>query len=77
MIGTGAPITAQLDAAHESQLTREATTASVHYLRVVLDEEDRRRFLEEPVSLAVDHPSYRHSTELSAETKASLAADWT
>lgn len=76
VIGEGAPIPAVLDAAHESQLTRDEVTASVHYLRVRLDEHDRGRFLEEPVRLEVAHPAYDYAVELSPETKASLVADW-
>jgi len=76
VIGEGERIAAALDAAHERQLTRETVTASVHYLRIRLDEVQRARFRAEPSRLVIDHPSYRHEAVLSPTTVASLVADW-
>lgn len=62
---------------HASQLTREAVTASVHYVRLVLDPADQTRFATEPAVLFIDHPAYQHEVELREETKASILQDWT
>jgi len=67
---------ALLDPDHERQLTRDNVTASVHYVRVVLPEALRAGLVEHRVRLEIDHPEYRHATELGRETKASIAADW-
>ncbi|MBI4492980.1 MAG: DUF3501 family protein [Chloroflexi bacterium] len=61
--------------AHEAQLTREAITASVHYVRFRLAEAQVQRFAAEPVALAVNHPSYQHQTLLSEATRAELLQD--
>ena len=64
-----------VDEAHAEQLTREAVTASVHYVRFELTPEQVARFRDEPVVVAVDHPEYGHETLLSDEARASLAQD--
>jgi hypothetical protein len=74
--GDLAVVRAAVDPAHEAQLTREEITASVHYVRLALDEAQRDRFAGEPVRIAVDHSDYRYATELSPQTKASLLSDW-
>ena len=61
--------------AHAAQLTREDVTASVHYVRFTLTDEQVERFATEPVVLAADHPAYRAATPLSAETRAELLLD--
>lgn len=76
VIGDGTPIPATLDAAHESQLTREEMTASVHYLRVTLGDDERAAFAAGPARIVIDHPHYQHEAELTDETRASLVADW-
>ena len=63
------------EAAHAAQLTREETTASVHYLRFVFDPGQVDRFAAGPVVLAVDHPAYRHDTVLAGEVRAELLGD--
>jgi hypothetical protein len=65
-----------LDAAHAAQLTRDEVTSSVHYVRFALSEAEAERFLVGPVAIAICHDAYHHSSLLSAETRASLAADW-
>jgi hypothetical protein len=60
---------------HEEQLTREEITASVHYIRFELTAEQVERFAEGPVSLAVNHPEYRHSTPLADASVAELLSD--
>jgi hypothetical protein len=69
-------VTAQVDPAHAAQLTREEVTASVHYVRLVLGGAEREQFRKGPAKIAVNHPRYSYETELSAETRSSLAADW-
>ncbi len=63
------------EAAHEEQLTREDVTASVHYVRFLVGAEELASFVAGPVSLAVDHPAYRHQAEFSEETRAELLGD--
>ena len=60
---------------HEAQLTRDETTASVHYIRFHLDPDEVERFAAGPVELAVDHPEYQASTPLADVTHAALLAD--
>lgn len=67
---------AEVEATHASQLSREDTTASVHYVRIKLDEEAQKAFAKEKVCIGADHPAYRHETELPEATKAALMADW-
>jgi hypothetical protein len=76
VIGDGPIIPAVLDADHESQLTRDEITASVHYLRVTLSKADQELFANGPARLAIQHPKYSFATDLGDETRASLVADW-
>ncbi len=69
-------VRAEVDPAHGAQLTRDTTTASVHYVRLRLTDDQRRSFVSQHVEIGVDHPSYRHHTELPVKTKVSLAEDW-
>ena len=64
-----------VDPDHEKFLTREATTASVHYVHFELTPSQVESFAAGPVALAVDHPAYRHETELSDERRAELLTD--
>jgi len=78
-IGDGAggeEVRCEVEEGHASQLTREETTAAVHYVRIRLTPAQQGRFVAERVVLATDHPAYRHEIELGEATKASLAADW-
>ena len=68
-------VPAQLDPAHAEQLTREDTTASVHYLHWILTPTQVDRFEAGQVELAVRHPSYAESTELREDTRAELLGD--
>ena len=49
--------------------------SAVHFVRFALPEAARRAFVGSEVALVVDHPNEHARTVLSAETKASLAAD--
>lgn len=66
----------QLEAQHESQLTREHTTSCVHYLQWRLDETEVASVLGGgAVALVVEHANYAHATTLSAETATELGRD--
>jgi hypothetical protein len=69
-------VTATVDPAHAAQLTREAVTASVHYVTFVLDTDERAAFEKGPASIAIAHEAYSYSAELSEETRRSLCGDW-
>ena len=64
-----------VDADHLKQLTRQGTTASVHYVHFTLDPEAVGAFAAGPVTLAITHPNYQHGTALEAETVRELLAD--
>ena len=67
------------EAAHQAQLTREATTAAVHYIEFNLTP-GQVAALADPdadVRLAVAHPEYQHEVSLSADTRRELVADVT
>jgi hypothetical protein len=76
--GSGGDVTvatARPDAAHEKQLTRDTTTASVHYVHFDLSAEQVERFSAEPVSLALTLPHYTYATDLDKATVDELATD--
>ncbi|MCU1352300.1 MAG: fructose-bisphosphate aldolase [Acidimicrobiales bacterium] len=64
-----------VDAEHEKQLTREDTTASVHYVHFSLDAADVEAFAAGPVTLASSHPAYPHEARLPDETRYELLGD--
>lgn len=76
-MGNGGPevVPATPEEAHAEQLTREDATSSVHYVRFLLGPEQVERFARGPVTLAVDHPAYRHRTELPDEVRDELVSD--
>jgi len=59
----------------EERLTREDTTAAVHFLKFTFTPEQAERFETGPVRIVVDHPAYREDIELSDTTRQELAAD--
>ena len=59
----------------EERLTREDTTAAVHYLKFSFAPEQIAAFEQGPVRLIVDHPEYRHEATLDAEQHAALVPD--
>jgi hypothetical protein len=63
------------EAAHQEQLTRDDVTASVHYVWFELTPDQAAAMAREPVTLAIDHPSYRHATTLLTDTVDELVAD--
>jgi hypothetical protein len=64
-----------VDPDHEKQLTREETTASVHYVSFALAPQQIEAFAEGPVVLAVTHPAYEHELTLEEGTRAELLGD--
>lgn len=67
--------TAEPEESHDEQLTREAVTASVHYVRFGLTQMQSKNLGTETVTLRVQHPAYRAEATLSDETKLSLMDD--
>jgi hypothetical protein len=59
----------------EARLTRDNTTAAVHYLRFAFTPAQVAAFEQGPVRIAVDHPEYHHVATLDAVQHAALAAD--
>ncbi len=68
-------VVGQPEEAHEATLTRQDTTASVHYVRFGLTPAQLERFAAEAVELAVNHPQYSEATALAEETRQSLLED--
>ncbi|MHB8465100.1 MAG: DUF3501 family protein [Acidimicrobiales bacterium] len=68
-------VTSAPEAAHAARLTREDTTASVHYVRWSLTPAQIDRFAASAVELASIHPAYDHRQPLSPETRDELLAD--
>jgi hypothetical protein len=59
----------------EQRLTRDDTTAAVHFLRFTLTPSQIGAFADGPVRLGSDHPAYGHDVELDAAQRRALAAD--
>jgi hypothetical protein len=79
--GDGVEVVASIpEAGHDSLLTREATTAAVHYVRFRLTPDQVEAFAQGPVTLAINHPHYPEGLPgvvLSDATRAELASDLT
>jgi hypothetical protein len=60
----------------EARLTRDDTTAAVHFLRFEMTPSQIEAFAAGPVRLGSDHPAYPHGTELDAVQRAALAEDF-
>jgi hypothetical protein len=65
----------RVDEAHLRQLTREETTASVHYVHFDLYAEEIAAFTQDLVTLAITHPAYEHEVELAEGTRSELLDD--
>jgi hypothetical protein len=74
-LSDGDVVRARPDAAHEKQLTREETTASVHYIHFDLSPEQVAKVAEGPVALAVDLPAYAYAANLPKATVAEMLED--
>jgi hypothetical protein len=68
-------VRAEPEAAHAQQLTRDDVTASVHYIRFRLTDDQLERFSRGPVVVAVDLPAYQEEVALSVESRAELRGD--
>jgi hypothetical protein len=71
----GAVVYGKPSDADEERLTRDDTTAAVHYLRFAFSPEQVAAFETGPVHVIVDHPEYSHRATLDAVQHASLVAD--
>lgn len=71
----GVTVRAVVEEEHAAQLTREEVTAAVHFVRFEFTPEQVEAFAAGPVTLATDHPAYRHQTPLSDASRASLLVD--
>ena len=74
-LSDGSVIVDTPEADHEAQLTREETTAAVHYIGFELTSAEVEAFAAGPVELAVNHPEYQASVTLDEGTVAELLAD--
>jgi len=61
--------------AHAGQLTRDETTAAVHYIRFEFTPEQVQSFESGSVRIEIDHPDYLEAVELSETTHAELLTD--
>jgi hypothetical protein len=61
--------------ADEERLTRDDTTAAVHYLRFAFTPAQVGAFEKGPVRVVADHPEYHHETTLDGVQHAALVAD--
>jgi hypothetical protein len=73
-LGDGSEVRCRVDAQHASQLTREHTTAAVHFVDFQFTAEQVAAF-GPGVVLAVDHANYQESMELGEATVTELLAD--
>ncbi|HVB94399.1 MAG TPA: DUF3501 family protein [Acidimicrobiales bacterium] len=80
-IGTGDAVevvSSRPEADHDAHLTREETTAAVHYVRFRLTPAQVDAFALGPVTLAINHPNYPDGLPgvvLSDATRSELASD--
>ena len=61
--------------AHAGQLTREAVTAAVHYIRFEFTPEQVASFASGSIRIEIEHPDYLEAVELSESTHAELLGD--
>ncbi|MDQ1435170.1 MAG: hypothetical protein QOF59_1986 [Actinomycetota bacterium] len=59
----------------ESRLTRDDTTAAVHFMKFRFTPADVEMFASGPVHIVVDHPEYDHDVLLDADQHAQLLSD--
>ena len=60
---------------HAGRLTRDETTAAVHYIRFEFTSEQVESLATGPVRVDIDHPDYLEAVELSESTHAELLTD--
>jgi len=59
----------------EARLTRDDTTAAVHFLKFRFAPEQVAAFPRSPVRVVIDHPEYQQDVELTEEQHAALLSD--
>jgi hypothetical protein len=64
-----------VDPDHAEALTRDDTTASVHYVHFELRSDEVEQFAAGPVVLAVTHPAYSHHATLGDDARSELLHD--
>jgi hypothetical protein len=74
-LSDGTVVAAVPDEGHDSQLTRDDVTASVHYVRFELTPAQVDAFGAGPVTLAIEHPAYGEDVELAPFTHDELLRD--
>jgi Protein of unknown function (DUF3501) len=75
VLANGDRIPSITEEAHAGQLTREETTAAVHYIRFEFTPEQVDAFAAGPVRIEITHPAYLESVELGETTHRELLAD--
>lgn len=73
--GHASHVVSRPEAGHAAALTREDTTASVHYIKFEIGEGLIDAFAAGPVALASAHREYRAVTPLGDDTRSSLLLD--
>jgi hypothetical protein len=71
----GSKVCGTLSEDDEDRLTRDDTTAAVHFLRFRFTPGQVAAFRRGPVRIVVEHPEYREEATLSPEQHASLCGD--
>jgi hypothetical protein len=74
-LGGGSAVRCAVDEDHLRQLTRDETTAAVHYVHWDLTPEQIDELAAGPVAVAVTHPEYDHAVTLDEATRAELVTD--
>jgi hypothetical protein len=74
-LADGAEVRCEPEAQHEAALTREETTAAVHYIHWTFTPEQIEAMASGPVVLAADHAQYAYEITLSADTVIELLTD--
>ncbi len=74
-LGDGTYVNCTVDPDHAEQLTREDTTAAVHYIHFAFTADQIETMKSGPVELHVQHENYNESTELGPESVAELLGD--
>jgi hypothetical protein len=74
-LADGTEVRCRPEAQHEAALTREETTAAVHYVHWALSADQIEGLAAGPAVLASDHPEYGHEIPLSAATVEELLED--
>ena len=74
-LAQGSVVRCAVDDDHLRQLTRDETTAAVHYVHWDLSPGEVDELAAGSVTMAVTHPDYGHATTLDEHTRAELVAD--